>query len=97
MKLTLIMLGIILLQAVICFFMKRMLDKQRNENKKLKAEVEVHVANVKVITEWAEKLNELKKKRKDRENEIDKAKTDEEIMSVVNSIIADNNKLCNKG
>ena len=97
MKLTLIMLGIILLQAVICFFMKRMLDKQRNENKKLKAEVEVHVANVKVITEWAKKLNELKKKRKDRENEIDKAKTDEEIMSVVNSIIADNNKLCNKG
>lgn len=97
MKLTLIMFCIVLIQGVCCYVLCKWLDKQRKENKRLKAEIETHVANVKVITEWAEKLNELEAKRRGRESEIDKAKTDEEIMSVVNTIIADNNKLCNKG
>ena len=83
----------ILLLFVVSLF--NLWRNERKKNKELNKQIDSQQKNLRILNEYVTEIQELQNKKSKIDNEIERAKTDEEILSIVNTIIADNNRLCN--
>lgn len=90
-----VMLAIVILVAVIGV-MGAILGAERKKNKELDAQVKIKQKELEAVIEYEGKTSDNRKERKEKEKEVENAKDEKDILDSVNSVIADNNKLCNK-
>jgi Tfp pilus assembly protein PilO len=67
------------------------LKKQVSENKKLKKEIKVQQQNSIYLYKHAQEISEITSEANKLEGKINNAKTDEEIIDIINSVISNNN------
>ena len=67
------------------------LKKQVSENKKLKEESKVQQQNIIYLYKHAQEISEITSEANKLEGKINNAKTDEEIIDIINSVINNNN------
>jgi len=79
----------------IAYFLFKALRKEKQKSKQLEKDIETQQKNLNILNEYAKEIQDLQKQKYKIDNEIDRAKNDEEILSIVNTILADNNRLCN--
>ena len=87
-----IILSLIILCLVLAFFLTiRVLKKQSDENKKLREEIENQQKNIIYLYKHAQEIAVIEKDRKQTDRDIQEAKTDEEVLDIINAIVAVNN------
>lgn len=91
--LILILICLILLLITVTFF--KLLKNEKKKNKELKKQIESQQSNLKALCEYTEKISELQKNKSKIDTQIERAKNEKELLDIVNSIVATNNKLCN--
>ena len=89
------MLAIVILVAVIAV-MGAIISTERKKNKQLEDQVKIKQKELEAVIEYEEKERGNRKERKEKEKEVENAKSENDILDSVNSVVADNNKLCNK-
>ena len=87
----LIFIAIIVTMGAIIYMLIKQNRLNRNEIKSLKSEINSAHENVKQLTEYIKNSDKIRKEEKKISEEIKEAKTDEEIFSIINNIIAINN------
>ena len=91
--LILILICLILLLITIIFF--KLLKSEKKKNKELKKQIESQQSNLKALCEYTEKISEIQKNKSKTDTKIERAKSEKELLDIVNNIVAANNKLCN--
>ena len=87
-----IILSLIILCLVLALFLTiNVLKKQSDENKRLKEENEKQQKNIIYLYQHAQEIVAIEKDRKKTDRDIQGAETDEEILDIINSIVAINN------
>ena len=87
-----IILSLIILCLVLAFFITiRVLKKQSDENKKLREENEKQQKNIIYLYQHAQEIAAIEKDRKETDRDIQEAKTDEEVLNIINTIVTINN------
>ena len=71
------------------------IQKQAQVIEKEKKQSEVYKLNIQTAAETKEKLEEVEQEQQVVEQEIKEAETDEEIIDIANSIVADFNRVSN--
>ena len=77
--------------STVIFFLIKIICRLNKEKKELTANLETMSENLKYMYEHAEKISDIKKDRNRINGGINDAETDEEIIDVINSIVAVNN------
>lgn len=85
-------IGILLLALFVLF---KIVFGEKRKIKSLEAELKSKQKCIDELYKNAQQLAELRADADKKKEELENAKTDEEIISVIASIISDNNKLCN--
>ena len=91
MNITIILSLIILCLVLAFFFTIRVLKKQSDENKKLREEIENQQKNIIYLYKHAQEIAVIEKDRNKTDRDIQEAKTDEEVLDIINAIVAVNN------
>ena len=73
----------------------KLLKNEKKKNKELKKQIESQQSNLKALCEYTEKVSEIQKNKSKTDTKIERAKSEKELLDIVNDIIAANNKLCN--
>ena len=87
----LIMLAIIVIMGGVIYALIRDRKAQKKEIQELKNEVISASENVKQLTDFIRNSDKIRKEEKEIAEKIKEAKTDEEVHSIINDIIALNN------
>lgn len=91
MKKVLIMLVIIGVLTAALIVTIKLLIEHKKEIKSLKEELEVQQQNIISLYKHAEEIAEIEKDRRKTDEEINESKTDEEMLDIINTVIAVNN------
>lgn len=82
--------------VLVLLLLLKILKSERERNKKLLLDIESQKKNIVALYKHAEEIADIEKNRRKRESELKEAKTDEEIISIINTIININNdRVCN--
>ena len=87
----LIQIAIYIVLICIIVFVSRTCRKLQTEKTELEVELQAQKANLAFIVRHAEELAQIKKDQKTTDQKITEAKTDEEIIDIINAVIASNN------
>ena len=91
MTVILILIAIIFCLIAALIIKISVLKKQSDENKKLREETENQQKNIIYLYKHAQEIAEITSEANKLEGKINNAKTDEEIIDVINSVINNNN------
>lgn len=91
MTIDLILVAIILCLIAVIFIIISVLKKQVSKNKKLEEELKSQQQNTIYLFKHAQEISEITSEANKLEGKINNAKTDEEIIDVINSVISNNN------
>ncbi len=91
MSVTLVLLLTIIALLLIIIAVATVCRKLKEENAQYKAELEKEKNNLLYLYEHAQEIAEIQRKEKEVEAQINGAKTDEEIIDIINSIVDSNN------
>ena len=91
MKNVLIMLVIIGVLTAALIVTIKLLIEHKKEIKSLKEELEAQQQNIISLYKHAEEIAEIEKDRRKTDEEINESKTDEEMLDIINTVIAVNN------
>ena len=91
MTVILILIAIIFCLIAALIITISVLKKQSDENKKLREETENQQKNIIYLYKHAQEIAEITSEANKLEGKINNAKTDEEIIDVINSVINNNN------
>lgn len=69
----------------------KLLIEHKKEIKSLKEELEAQQQNIISLYKHAEEIAEIEKDRRKTDEEINESKTDEEMLDIINTVIAVNN------
>ena len=87
-----VILSLIVLCLILALFLTiKVLKKQSDENRSLKEENESQQKNIIYLYQHAQEIAAIEKDRKETDRDIQEAKTDEEILDIINTIVAVNN------
>lgn len=87
----LIQIAIYIVLICIIVFVSRTCRKLQAEKTTLEVELQAQKANLAFMVRHAEELAQIKKDQKTTGQKIAEAKTDEEIIDIINAVIASNN------
>ena len=87
----LVMLAIIVIMGAVIYAFIRDRKAQKKEIQKLKNEINSARENVNQLTDFIRNSDKIRKEEKQIAEKIKEAKTDEEVHSIINDIIALNN------
>jgi biopolymer transport protein ExbB/TolQ len=87
----LVMLAIIVIMGGVIYALIRDRKAQKKEIQELKNEIISARENVKQLTDFIRNSDKIRKEEKEIAEKIKEAKTDEEVHSIINDIIALNN------
>lgn len=87
----LIQIAIYIVLICIIVFVSRTCRKLQAEKTELEVELQAQKANLAFMVRHAEELAQIKKDQKTTDQKITEAKTDEEIIDIINAVIASNN------
>lgn len=87
----LIQIAIYIVLICIIVFVSRTCRKLQAEKTALEVELQAQKANLAFMVRHAEELAQIKKDQKTTDQKITEAKTDEEIIDIINAVIASNN------
>lgn len=87
----LIVLAVILIEGFVIYALARDRKKLKADNEKLEQRIIDVTANLNLMTKYIEKILEIKADEKSTADKIKEAKTDEEVISILNDIISANN------
>ena len=87
----LIVVAVILLEGLVIYALARDRKKLKADNEKLEQRIIDVTANINLMTSYIEKILEIKADEKSTAEKIKEAKTDEEVISILNDIISANN------
>lgn len=87
----LIQIAIYIVLICIIVFVSRICRKLQAEKTALEVELQALKANLAFMVRHAEELAQIKKDQKTTDQKIAEAKTDEEIIDIINAVIASNN------
>jgi len=87
----LIQAAIYIVLICIIVFVSRTCRKLQAEKTELEVELQAQKANLVFMVRHAEELAQIKKDQKTTDQKITEAKTDEEIIDIINAVIASNN------
>ena len=87
----LIQIAIYIVLICIIVFVSMTCRKLQAEKTKLEVELQAQKANLAFMVRHAEELAQIKKDQKTTDQKIAEAKTDEEIIDIINAVIASNN------
>lgn len=91
MTVTLLLVAVIICLIAALFITINVLKKQIAEKNRLKEEVETQQQNVIYLYNHAKEIAEIHAESTKLEKEIKNAKSDEEIIDIINTVIANNN------
>jgi len=91
MNLTLTLLIAFLVVFFLLIVVAKYLVKERKETKELKEKVETQQQNLVELYKHAEEIAEIQKDKSRTDNVIEEAKSDEEVLDIINTIVAINN------
>lgn len=87
---------IITILYLLSYFRKKQIDRQKKEIAELEKDKEKLEKDLSFVLKHLEELQQIEKNNKEIKNALKGAKTDEEILGIINSVIDTNNELCNK-
>ena len=87
----LVMLAIIVIMGGVIYALIKDRIKQKKEIQELKNEINSARENVKQLTDFIRNSDKIRKEEKQIAEKIKEAKTDEEVLNIINDIIALNN------
>ena len=87
----LVMFAIIVMCGAVIYSLIKMLQKNKKEIQSLNNELNSAHENVKQLTDYIRNSDKIRKEEKEIAEKIKEAKTDEEVHSIINDIIALNN------
>lgn len=87
----LIQIAIYIVLICIIVFVSRTCRKLQAEKTELEVELQAQKANLAFMVRHAEELAQIKEDQKTTDQKITEAKTDEEIIDIINAVIASNN------
>lgn len=87
---------IITILYLLSYFRKKQIDRQKVEIAELVKNNTKLKSDLTFVLNHLEEMQQIEKENKEIKNALKGAKTDEEICSIINSVISTNNKLCNK-
>ena len=87
----LIIVAVILIDAFVIYALIRDKKKLKAENEELEKKIIDVTANLNLMKTYIEKILEIKAGEKSTSEKIKEAKTDEEVISILNDIISANN------
>lgn len=87
----LVLLAIIVIMSGVIYVLIKDLKKQKAEMQDLKTALNSARINVEQLTEFIKNSDKIRKEEKEIAEKIKEAKTDEEVHSIINDIIALNN------
>lgn len=87
----LIQIAIYIVLICIIVFVSRTCRKLQAEKTELEVELQAQKANLAFMVRHAEELAQINKDQKTTDQKIAEAKTDEEIIDIINTVIASNN------
>lgn len=91
----LILILIIIVLLLVIIVTAKICRKLQEDKSKLEIELSRQKSNAVYLVKHAEELAQIQKDEKVIENKIDGAKSDEEILNIINTIIdANNSRLC---
>lgn len=96
MKLTLILLLVIIALLVIIIAVTKIALKTKVANSQLKSELKKQKENTVYLAQHAEELAQIQTDSQQTENQINGAKSDEEVLNIINSIVDANNSRLRK-
>ena len=85
------MAGIILLLFIVVIITLKIIFKQNKDKKALEEKLKSEQDNILYLYKHAEEIAEIEKDRSKTDREIGEAKSDEEVLDIINSVIAVNN------
>ena len=91
MKAILIMAGIILLLFIVLIITLKIIFKMKRDKKLLEEKLKSEQDNILYLYKHAEEIAVIEKDRSKTDREIEEAKSDEEVLDIINSVIAVNN------
>lgn len=91
MNLTLILIVVILVLIILAVVLIYFLKKDNSKIKHLEEEVKTQQQNILYLYKHAEELALIEKDEKLTEGKIQEAKSDEEVLDIINAILAVNN------
>lgn len=91
----LIMLGIVVLCGIAIYALIKNLIAQNEELKTVRAELEKQKSNCIYLVKHAQELAKVETSEDSIDHAIEEAKTDEEVIDIINTVInANNNRVC---
>ena len=91
MSATLIIIIVIAVLFILLAVAMKIISNQIKETKKLKAELEVQQQNLITLYKHAQEIAEIEKDKNRTDQIIEEAKSDEEVIDIINTIININN------
>lgn len=91
MKITLVLIGVIILLLVVLYFLYRCYKSAKEQNKSLIKQIENQQKNILYLYKHAQEVATIEKDRIKVDEKIEGAKSDEEILDIINAIIDVNN------
>lgn len=91
MKLTFIFIGIIAVLLIVIYFLYKSFKSVKEQNKSLIEQIEKQQKNILYLYKHAQEIAVIEKDRIKTDEKIKEAKSDEEILDIINAIIAVNN------
>ena len=85
-------IGFIFLLCVVCYCLAKMCIKAKKEIRKLESNLNDQKRNIDYLIKHAEEIASVQQARKDWEKELREAKSDEEVVHIISTIIDANNK-----
>ena len=95
-KILLIEAAVIVILILVLVIIIKTMSSLKKENKRLEGELESAKTNIAYLYRNAEEVAKIEKDEKKVSEEINNAKSDEEIFNIVNTVIAANNSRVRK-
>ena len=95
-KILLIEAAVIVILILVLVIVFKTISSLKKENKRLEGELESAKTNIAYLYRNAEEVAKIEKDEKKVSEEINNAKSDEEIFNIVNTVIAANNSRVRK-
>ena len=92
----LIIAAVIVILGAVVYVMAKRLKALSKDLKDAKAEIQKQAENLSYIVKHSEEISKIRQDEKNVEQAIEGAQSDEELFSIINNIIADNNNRVHK-
>lgn len=81
---------------LLLFFALKYIVSEKNKNKKLQEELEAQQKNLISLYKHAEEIAAIEKDKSKTDQKIEEAKSDEEVLDIINTIVSINNNRVRK-